>query len=131
MEYNLNDEFLTEYFVGPELREVVETVTNSAVMLTQAEIAKRTGLLASTIHGHTEVGPVLAGDDRWIGEITVGGQGSLGTPLGAGGVDSKSGLHDYAASYEFGAGNHPGSTGRHTNRPAHILDAVREQLGVL
>lgn len=131
MEYRLNDDFLTEYFVGPELRGVVETITNSGVMLTQDEIAKRTGLLASTVHGSTSVEPVLQGDPRWIGSIDVGGQGSLGSPLGKGGVDSKSGLHGYAASYEFGAGNHPGSTGRHTNRPAHVLDRVRESLGLL
>lgn len=131
MEYHLNDEFLTEYFVGPELRGVVETVTNNGVMLTQDEIAKRTGLLAATTHGTTSVEPVLKGDDRWVGEITVGGQGSLGSPLGVGGVDSKSGLHDYAASYEFGAGDHPNSTGRHHNPPAHILDRVREQLDAL
>jgi hypothetical protein len=131
VDYDLNDGFLTEYFVGPELRGVVEEVTNSAVMLAQSEIAKRTGLLASTIHGSASVEPVLRGDSRWVGSVDVGGQGSAGSPLGVGGVDSPSGLHNYAASYEFGAGNHPGSTGRHTNRPAHILDRVREQLGAL
>lgn len=131
MEYDLNDDFLTEYFVGPELRGVVETVTNTGVMLTQDEIAKRTGLLASTVHGSTSIEPVLKGDDRWIGSIETGGQGSLGSPLGPGGVDSKSGLHDYAASNEFGAGNHPNSTGRHHNAPAHVLDRVSEQLGTL
>jgi hypothetical protein len=127
----LRDEFMTEYLVGPDLAKVVEAVTNNGVMLTQAEIAKRTGLLAGTIHGHAEIGPVEKGDDRWIGEITVGGQGALGTPMGTPGANTDKAFHDYAASYEFGAGNHPGSTGRHTNQPAHVLDRVAEQLGTL
>lgn len=127
----LNDRFMAEYFVGPDLRAVVETVTNNGVILTQDEIAKRTGFLASTTHGTTSIEPVLKGEERWIGEITVGGQGSLGSPLGKGGADAKSGLHNYAASYMFGAGDHPGSTGRHYNQPAHVLDRVREQLGIL
>lgn len=124
---DLNDGFLSEYFVGPELREVVETITNDGVMLTQSEIAKRTGRLAASTHGHTGVGPVLKGDPRWIGEITVGGQGSLGTV----GADPHSGQWDYAASNIYGAGNHPGSTGRHHNAPSDVLDSVREQLGSL
>lgn len=143
---DFNDAFLSEYFVGPELRGILETVTNNGVMLTQSEIAKRTGRLAASTHGHTEVGPVIEGDPRWIGEITIGGQGPLGTV----GADSHSGGWDYAASYEFGAGNHaaseatppargkklgtaatPGSTGGHHNQAAHILDSVREQLGSL
>jgi hypothetical protein len=127
----LRDEFMSEYFVGPDLHAVVETITNNGVMLTQAEIAKRTGLLAGTIHGHTEVGPVQEGEPRWIGEVTIGGQGSLGTPMGTPGINTGKAFHDYAASYEFGAGNHPGSTGRHVNRPAHVLDIVRQQLGVV
>lgn len=131
MDIDLNDGFLTEYFKGPDLREVVETMTNNATMLTQSEIAKRTGVLASTIHGHTSVEPVLSGDPRWVGEVTIGGQGSAGTPMGAPGGHTGRAFHDYAASYEFGAGNHPGSTGRHTNRPAHVLDRVREELGGL
>lgn len=137
MEIDLREEFLAEYFVGPDLRGVVESVTNNGVMLTQSQVAKRTGALAASIRGHTEVGPVEFGEDRWIGEITMGGQGSAGTV-------------DYGASYEFGAGDHeeseeqpaprgkrlgrsarPGSTGRHHNRAAHVLDRVREELGGL
>lgn len=137
MEIDLRDEFMTEYFVGPDLRGVVEEVTNNGVMLAQSEVAKRTGMLAGAIHGHAEIGPVERGDPRWIGEITMGGQGAAGTV-------------DYAASYEFGAGNHEaaeaeapeagkafgkhaksGSTGGHHNRPAHLLDRVREELGGL
>lgn len=143
---HLNDEFMAEYLVGPDIRSVVETITNTGVMLTQSEVAKRTGRLAASVHGTTDVGPVIEGDPRWIGEITMGGAGALGTV----GADPHSGFWDYAASYEFGAGDHetseatppprgkklgkaatPGSTGRHHNAAAHVLDRVREELGAL
>lgn len=130
-EIDLDETFMSKYFKGPDLRAVVEIVTNNGVMLTQAEIAKRTGFLASTIHGSTTVEQVLKGEPRWVGEVTIGGQGSLGTPMGVPGVDTGKAFHDYAASYQFGAGNHPGSTGRRHVPPSHLLNSVLEQLGSL
>jgi hypothetical protein len=112
MEINLNPEFLGEYLKGPEIEAVLTEIgEGKALPLAKAKIAKRSGALADSAEFHTEIGGIR--NDRHIGVLTVG-QGLA-----------------YGAAHEFGAGDHPGSTGRHHNPPAHELDAVLEELGGL
>lgn len=105
MEVQLNSRCLTEFLVGPELRGIVEERINTAHMLFQAEVAKRTGMLAASAHAHTEIGGVK--NDRWTGVLSVGAIGSLGSV-------------DYSASHQFGTRFQP---------PHRELNAVLDQLG--
>jgi hypothetical protein len=119
VELNLNDQFMGEVMLSTDMRNIVEAEAHNAQFLYQSEVAKRTGLLAASAHAHTEIGGQgRRVNDRHIGVLTVGGQGSDGTVV-------------YAASHDFGAGDHPGSTGRHHNAAADDLQNVLEQLGKL
>lgn len=75
---------LTGWLVGPECRRIMEERANMAMLLYQAQVAKRTGRLARSARAHVEIG----GDkhDRWVGELIVGDDPGV----------------DYAASHEFG-----------------------------
>jgi len=108
MEIELNPGLIGEVLLGDEIRDACGAIANVAAGLAQAQVPKRTGALAGSIHGHTEIGGMK--NDRWIGVVSMGGDAY------------------YAASVEYGAGNHPGSTGRHHNPPAHVFDRVLEEL---
>ena len=95
------NEGLADWFKGPENRRIMEEISNTAAMLAQAEIHKRTGALAHSVNGHVEIGG--HNKDRYIAEVTIGGNGV-----------------DYAASYEFGT-----STGNEAHR---VADQVLTQL---
>lgn len=82
---------ITEILVGAPLRRVVEERANMAMLLYQAKVAKRSGALAGSAYAHTEIAPVLKGEPRWVGVMSVG-----------------RGL-DYGLPHEFGRGDHPGS----------------------
>src|SRR4051812_37313927 len=106
-----------EALVGNGMRRAVEERINMALLLYQAQVAKRTGALAASAHATTELGPVLKGQDRWVGVLTVGGRGV-----------------DYALPHEFGRGEHPGSIHnldgeQSVQRAADDLNVVLEQLG--
>lgn len=110
---------LTEVLLSERMRGIVEERANTAMMLAQDQVAKRTGALARSAHAATEVGGVR--NDRWIGVTTLGGRGV-----------------DYAASHEFGADvvglgeGGKGSTRYADAQPgAHDLNVVLEQLGAL
>lgn len=79
---------------GTQMRQAVEGRAQTAAALYQAIVAKRTGRLAASAHASTEIGGVRS--DRWIGVLTVGGQGSRGSV-------------DYAATHEFGRGAEEGA----------------------
>ncbi|MBY0440984.1 MAG: hypothetical protein K2Q25_02415 [Mycobacteriaceae bacterium] len=96
---------LTELLVSARMRAIVEERANTAAMLYQAQVAKRTGRLAASAHASTEIGGVR--QDRWIGVLTVGS------------------ALPYGASHEFGTRAH-GQTDA-----AHDLNRVLEQLGSL
>lgn len=85
------NEALTALLMSARMRDIVSERANMAQMLYQAQVAKRTGRLAASAHAGPEVGGKY--HDRWIGELLVGGAGSMGTP-------------EYAASHEFGAAGH-------------------------
>ena len=115
-EVKLRANFLNEYFVGSDLRDVVEVVTNNAAYLAKSQVTKRTGTLAASVHPSVGIDKVLVGADRWVGTVDMGSEfGAQGEAF-------------YAGSYEYGAGNHPNSTGRHHNRAAHVFDVVLDQL---
>lgn len=105
--------------VSSEVRRVVEERVHTALALYQAQVAKRTGALASSARATTAIEPVLKGQPRWVGTLTVGGDGV-----------------DYAAAHEFGVGEHSGSVDADPNDPdagtiqhgAHDLNVVLENL---
>lgn len=107
------------------MRAIVFEVAELAHALYVAQVAKRSGLLASSAHASTEIGGQgRRTNDRWIGVLTVGGTGAQGTV-------------EYAAAHEYGRGEHPGSIhdlDREQNivqHPAHDLNRVLEELGGL
>lgn len=88
------------------MRSIVFEAAELAHALYVAQVAKRSGLLASSAHASTELGGQgRRHNDRWVGVLTVGGTGAGGTV-------------DYALPHEFGRGDHPGSI--------HDLDAQHE-----
>lgn len=113
---------LAEVLIGERMRGIVEERANTAMMLAQAQVAKRTGTLARSAHAGTEVGGVR--NDRWIGTMTLGSAEAY-----------------YAASHEFGRHaevegparpgeeDKPVTTGGH--HAAHDLNVVLEQLDSL
>jgi hypothetical protein len=102
------NEALTAVLLSPTMRTIVEERANTAAMLYQATVAKRTGRLAASAHAHTEVGGKY--HDRWTGELLVGAIGSLGTV-------------DYAASHEFGTRPHPAAA-RDLNQVLAELEGI-------
>lgn len=109
--------------MSPATRAKMEELANTAKMLYQARVAKRSGRLAASARAHVEVGG--KNHDRWIAELTIGGTGAAGTV-------------DYALPHEFGVKRDvegptlPGSGGRaHTggHDAAHDLNAVLAELG--
>lgn len=104
------------------MRSIVFEIAEQAHALYVAQVAKRTGLLASSAHASTEIGGV--DHDRWVGVLTVGGTGAAGTV-------------DYALPHEFGRGEHPGSIKdldsdqEIVQHAADDLNRVLEELGGL
>ncbi|MCX8559774.1 hypothetical protein OS122_02525 [Mycolicibacterium mucogenicum] len=117
--YRYPNKAIGAVLVGSELRRAVEERTHTALALYQAQVAKRTGALASSARASTSIEPVIKGQARWVGTLTVGGDGV-----------------DYAAAHEFGRGEHPGSVLADANDPdagiiqhgAHDLNVVLENL---
>jgi hypothetical protein len=72
-------------------------------------VAQRTGELARSTHVSTGVE-----GDRWVAVMQVGFDGA-----------------PYAASQEFGAGEHPGSTKQHFQPAAHDLNTVLDMMATL
>ena len=98
------NEALAGLMLSARMREIVSERANMAQMLYQATVAKRTGRLARSANAHTEIGGKR--NDRWIGELTVGGAGSMG-------------VVEYAAAHEFGTAN---------SDAAHDLNQVLSEL---
>jgi hypothetical protein len=103
---------------SPRMRQIVEHIANTGVLLFQAQVAKRSANLAASAHAHTEIGGVHR--DMWVGVVTVGGYGARG------GVD-------YALAHEDGRGDHPRSIKNLDGKtvvqhPAHDLNFVLEHL---
>jgi hypothetical protein len=118
---------LTAVLRGERMRSIVFEIGEIAHVLYVDQVAKRTGMLAASAHVSTEIGGV--DQDRWIGVLTVGGNGV-----------------DYAATHEFGRqadveGPQPESTdGVHNlddrvrtggHHAAHDLNRVLEELSGL
>ncbi|MBX9920006.1 MAG: hypothetical protein K2Y33_09310 [Mycolicibacterium frederiksbergense] len=78
--------FLTDYLRGGECRGIITERTNTALMMYQAEVAKRSAALAKSAHATVEIGGVQ--HDRWVGTLTVGELGIA---------------DDYVLPHEFGA----------------------------
>jgi hypothetical protein len=99
-----------------EIRSIVFEIGEVAHALYVDQVAKRTGRLAASAHVSTEIGGV--DHDRWVGVLTVGGDGV-----------------DYAATHEFGRQSDVHNlddtvrTGGH--HAAHDLNRVLEELGGL
>lgn len=74
------------------MRRIVLDRANVARDLYQSIVAKRSGALADSAHVHTEIAEVYKGEPRWVGVLTVGGDGV-----------------DYGAAHEFGYGDKPNS----------------------
>lgn len=117
--YRYPNRALGAVLVSSELRRIIEERTHTALMLYQAQVAKRSGALARSARVHTAIEPVVKGQPRWVGTLTVGGDGV-----------------DYAAAHEFGRGDRPGSVDGDPNDPdagiiqhgAHDLNVVLESL---
>lgn len=110
---------LAEILVSEQMRAIVSEKANLARDLYQAIVAKRTGALAASARAHTEIEPVIKGQPRVVGYLTVGG-----------------GL-DYALAHEFGRGEHEGSihdldSGHDiVQKASDDLNRVLEELGGL
>lgn len=52
------------------MRQILESIANTGVMLYQAKVAKRTGALARSARAHTEIGGKHK--NMWVGVVTVG-----------------------------------------------------------
>lgn len=106
---------LAEALTSPQMHAAVEERINTAAMLYQAEVAKRTGALAAAVHTHVGIGGI--GHDRMVGELVVGGAGPRGKV-------------DYGAAREYGADVVVDGE-RHVaaNEAHHDLQQVLEQLG--
>lgn len=106
---------LAEILVSQQMRDIVSDKANLARDLYQAIVAKRTGALAASARAHTEIEPVIKGQPRWVGYLTVG--------------------TDHALPHEFGRGIHENSihdlNSEHdiVQKPADDLNRVLEELG--
>lgn len=98
---------LAEVLLGETMRRIMEERAGMAALLTQAQVAKRTGTLARSAHSSVEVGGVR--NDRWVGVMVLGDASRTGSQGGA----------FYAASHEFGT---------HVQSGSHDLNVVLEQL---
>lgn len=107
---------VTAALLSPATRAFAEERANTALMLYQAIVAKRTARLARSGYAHAEIGG--KNHDRWIGELVIGR-----------GID-------YGASHEFGVqaedegpeaddGGGPSVTADHG---AHDLNEVLQML---
>lgn len=107
---------ITDALVGHELRRVMESLGDTAVMIFQAEVGKDSGRLAASAHAHVELGGV--DNDRWVTEMVVGGAGARGQV-------------DYAAAYTFGADVvTPGGKRHEDANVAHkAMQRVLDQIG--
>lgn len=101
---------ITALLVSARMRAIMEERANTAQMLYQAQVAKRTGRLARSARAHTEIGGKR--NDRWIGELIIGG-----------GID-------YGAAHEFGADvvDFAGETHQDANPAHHDLNQVLQML---
>lgn len=96
---------VTDALRGDRMRSIVFEVTELAHVLYVEQVAKRTGRLAASAHVSTEIGGV--DQDRWVGVLTVGGDGV-----------------DYAASHEFGTKADVEGPVQESGGGAHNLDDV-------
>jgi hypothetical protein len=108
------NEGLADWLDGPDCRRVMEEISNTAGMLAQADIHRRTGALAASVNSHVNLGGHH--NDRWVAEVTIGGMGSKGTV-------------NYGASYEFGADVVANGQRYENANPAHhVADQVLGEL---
>lgn len=98
--------FITSWLISPDARAMVVESCELYEALYREVSAKRTGRLAASTHVSTGVE-----GGRWAGHLTVNAP--------------------YAASVEFGAGDHPGSTHRHHQAAAHDLNTILDMMGTL
>lgn len=99
---------------SPRMRQIVEHIANTGVLIYQAKVAKVSAELARSARAFTEIGGVH--HDSWVGVITVGE-----------GVD-------HGLAHEDGRGDHPRSIKNLdgttvVQHPAHDLNFVLEHLG--
>ncbi|WP_195166887.1 hypothetical protein [Mycobacteroides abscessus] len=78
---------ITNALKGTQMRRSLETIGHTAQMLYQAKVAKRSNALAASARTSVHRGGIE--QDRLVMDMTVGGQGPLGTV-------------DYGAAHEFG-----------------------------
>ncbi|WP_280471005.1 hypothetical protein [Nocardia cyriacigeorgica] len=97
---------------SPEMRSLMQEVTEAAQALYRAEVAKRSGALSHSARVETFVGG--RDNDRWCGRLTVGGLSPIGDV-------------DYGASHEFGRDGGD----EHVIAGAHDLNRVLNLLGQL
>lgn len=102
-----------EFMKSQRCREICYERADMAMMLYQAEVAKRTGNLSRTAHARTEIGGKR--HDRWIGVMSVSARSV-----------------EYEAAHEFGYTKKVGhgALGPRELIPGyHDLNVVLEQLG--
>lgn len=107
-----NPSAVGEFMLSQRCREICYERADMAMMLYQAEVAKRSGALARTAHAHTEIGGKR--HDRWIGVLSVASR-----------------QVEYEAAHEFGYTHKigKGKQGPGEFIPGHDdLNAVLEQL---
>lgn len=98
---------------GEPMRAIITERVNTMQMAYQAVVAKRTGLLASSARTEVQVATIGSQGPEWIGDLTIGGQGSRGTA-------------DYALSHEFGHNDDEGGGGYIPG--AHDLNTVLAEI---
>jgi hypothetical protein len=101
--------FIAEWLVSARCRSIMFESGELYEALYREVVAKRTGQLARSTHVSTGIE-----GDRWVAFMTAGFDGA-----------------PYVASEEFGAGEHPGSTGRHFQPAAHDLNTILDMMGSL
>lgn len=107
--------FVKDFLVGAQCRGIITERTNTALLMYQATVAKRSGALAGAAHASIGRGGVK--NDRWVGTLSVG---DLGVGV------------DYVLAHEFGAderfdGNR-GDPSFDETEGAHDLNTVLETL---
>lgn len=109
LDLKTNPSAVGEWMKGPRCREICYSIADMAMMLYQAEVAKRTGSLARTAHARTEIGGRR--HDRWIGVMAV----SADTVM-------------YEAAHEFG---YQKSLGQGVQGPRKFIPGFHDLNGVL
>lgn len=106
------------------LRSILQTEADRVRNLYVAKVHKKTGRLAASASSHVETRPVLKGQDRLVGVVTVGGELPAGIWNSPKNPNPGKAFY-YGALHEFGTHGESG----HVHPAAKDLQTVVRELG--